>query len=64
MKNKAYFIKRLANLKGLDIDSEEVKLWSDRKILDLLTQIKQEREKKVESEDEDEFSLVNRFMKT
>ena len=64
MKNKAYFIKRLAHLKGLDIDSEEVKLWSDKKILDLLTQIKQEREKKAESDSDDDFSLVGRFMKT
>lgn len=66
MKNKAYFIKRLAHLKGLDIDSEEVKLWSEKKILELLNQIKHEKDKKTkeDSDDEDDFSLVSRFMKT
>lgn len=65
MKNKAYFIKRLAHLKGLDIDSEEVKLWSEKKILELLNQIKEEKDKpKPEKDEEDDFSLVSRFMKT
>lgn len=66
MKNKAYFIKRLAHLKGLDIDSEEVKLWSEKKILELLNQIKEEKDKPKpeKDEDDDDFSLVSRFMKT
>jgi len=65
MKNKAYFIKRLAHLKGLDIDSEEVKLWSEKKILELLNQIKEEKDKpKAEKDEDDDFSLVSRFMKT
>jgi hypothetical protein len=66
MKNKAYFIKRLAHLKGLDIDSEEVKLWSEKKILELLNQIKDEKDKKpkADSDEDDDFSLVSRFMKT
>lgn len=45
MKNKAYFIHRLAQLKGLDPESEEVKSWSDRKIVDLLVEIRDTRDK-------------------
>lgn len=45
MKNKAYFVHRLAQLKGVDPESEEVKSWSDMKIVDLLIAIKEIREK-------------------
>lgn len=48
MKNKAYFIQRLADLKGLDPNSEEVQAWSDRKILDLMVETKMVRDQKRE----------------
>lgn len=48
MKNKAYFIRRLADLKGLDPNSEEVQSWSDRKILDLMVETKMVRDQKRE----------------
>jgi hypothetical protein len=68
MKNKAYFINRLAQLKGLTMDSEEVKGWADKKIIDLLIEIREEREKKkpeAESDsDSDDISIMRRVLKT
>lgn len=72
MKNKAYFINRLAQLKGLDPSSEEVKAWSERKILDLLNDIRDEKAKKkpepkVEPDsdsDSDDISIMRRVLKT
>lgn len=61
MKNKAYFIKRLAQLKGLDTESEQVKSWSDMSILDLLTAIKEYRDK--EPEDQEDISILSRVLK-
>ncbi|NBS67825.1 hypothetical protein EBT31_02785 [bacterium] len=67
MKNKAYFINRLAQLKGLDPSSPEVQAWNDMKIVDLLVQIREEREKKrmpVDSDSDDDISIMRRVLKT
>ena len=63
MKNKAYFIKRLAQLKGLDIESEQVKSWGCMSILDLLLAIKEHKDQmQVETPDED-ISILSRVLK-
>jgi hypothetical protein len=68
MKNKAYFINRLAQLKGVKMDSEEVKGWADMKIVDLLIEIREEREKKKQDpesdSDSDDISIMRRVLKT
>ena len=70
MKNKAYFINRLAQLKGVKMDSEEVKGWADMKIVDLLIEIREEREKKKpdpkpdSDSDSDDISIMRRVLKT
>jgi hypothetical protein len=68
MKNKAYFINRLAQLKGVKMDSEEVKGWADMKIVDLLIEIREEREKKKQDpdsdSDSDDVSIMRRVLKT
>ena len=61
MKNKAYFIKRLAQLKGLDVESVEVQSWSSMSILDLLTAIKAEKDN-IQEEPED-ISILSRVLK-
>ena len=65
MKNKAYFIKRLADLKGLDIESDEVKSWASWTILDLLTAIKEQKEKMPVStpDDDEDISIFNKVLK-
>jgi hypothetical protein len=62
MKNKAYFIKRLAQIRGLDTESDEVKSWSSMSILDLLTAIKNEKGNSYDS-DEDDISILARVLK-
>jgi hypothetical protein len=70
MKNKAYFINRLAQLKGLKPDSEEMNGWTDKKIVDLLVEIREEREKKKSEpkpdsdSDSDDISIMRRVLKT
>jgi len=69
MKNKAYFVKRLCELKGVDPKSDEAKAYYDLKVVQILLEIKkiaspQEVRDKVrdEDDDEDEFpSLARRL---
>ena len=44
MKNKAYFIKQLCKLKKIDPESEEAKELTEMKIVDILVEIKKEKE--------------------
>jgi|688.fasta_scaffold01535_12 hypothetical protein len=44
MKNKAYFIKNLARIKGLPEDDPWITSFHDRQILDILIAIKEARE--------------------
>lgn len=44
MKNKAYFIKQLCKLKKIDPESEEAKELTEMKIVDILIEIKKEKE--------------------
>jgi len=65
MKNKAYFVKRLCELKGLDPESEEAKGLYSLKVVELLTEIKKakvpEPEPVQEDEEEEEQSLAQRL---
>lgn len=72
MKNKAYFVQRLAQLKGLDVTSPEMQAWSEKKIIDLMIEIREERTKaaeaaakaKEESDSDDDISIMRRVLKT
>jgi hypothetical protein len=68
MKNKAYFVKRLCELKGLDPESEEAKEYYEMKVVDLLIEIKKSKPDAApepepqEDEEEEEFqSLAQRL---
>lgn len=56
MKNKAYFVKRLCDLRGLDPQSEEAQALYSLKVVELLTEIKNSKpgEPVPEPEQEDE----------
>ena len=55
MKNKAYFVKRLCELRGLDPESDEAKGYYEMKVVDLLIEIKKSKpDATPEQEDEDE----------
>jgi hypothetical protein len=72
MKNKAYFVNRLAQLKGLDPASQEVQSWSDKKIIDLMIEIREARTEaaeaaakaKADSDSDDDISIMRRVLKT
>lgn len=75
MKNKAYFVQRLAQLKGIDVNSPEMQSWSEKKIIDLMIEIREERTKAVEaaaakakakdeSDSDDDISIMRRVLKT
>jgi hypothetical protein len=66
MKNKAYFVKRLCELRGLDPQSEEAQALYSLKVVELLTEIKKskslpepepepEPEPQQEEDEEEEF---------
>jgi hypothetical protein len=64
MKNKAYFVKRLCELKGLDPESEEAKGFYALKVVELLTEIKKAKvpePEPVQEEEEEEQSLAQRL---
>jgi len=46
MKNKAYFIKQLCKLRKIDPESEEAEKLTEMKIVDILIEIKKEKESK------------------
>lgn len=57
MKNKAYFIKQLCKLKKIDPESEEAKELTEMKIVDILIEIKKEKE--LENVDlEDDYEVL------
>ena len=60
MKNKAYFIKQLCKLKKIDPESEEAKELTEMKIVDILIEIKKEKESKnIEKVDlEDDYEIL------
>jgi hypothetical protein len=66
MKNKAYLVKRLCELKGLDLDSSEAQDLYSLKIVDLLIELKklkpevQVRPQEDEDEGEELLSLAQR----
>ena len=72
MKNKAYFVNRLAQLTGLDPASPEVQSWSDKKIIDLMIEIREARTEaaeaaakaKADSDSDDDISIMRRVLKT
>jgi hypothetical protein len=53
MKNKAYFIKQLCKLRNLDPEGEEAGELEDMKIVDILIEIKREKESRGEKVDSD-----------
>ena len=69
MKNKAYFVKRLCELRGVDPKSDEAKAYYDLKVVEILLEIKKisspepvPQEVHDEDDDEDEFpSLARRL---
>ena len=57
MKNKAYFIKQLCKLRKIDPESEEAKKLTEMKIVDILIEIKKEKE--LENVDlEDDYEVL------
>lgn len=60
MKNKAYFIKQLCKLRKIDPESEEAKELTEMKIVDILIEIKKEKESKnIENVDlEDDYEIL------
>ena len=60
MKNKAYFIKQLCKLRKIDPESEEAKELTEMKIVDILIEIKKEKESKnIEKVDlEDDYEIL------
>ena len=54
MKNKVYFVKRLCELKELDLESEEAKNLYSLKIVDLLIAIKAASPPSPQTEQEEE----------
>lgn len=57
MKNKSYFIKQLCKLKKIDPESEEAKELTEMKIVDILIEIKKEKE--LENVDlEDDYEVL------
>lgn len=57
MKNKSYFIKQLCKLKKIDPESEEAKELTEMKIVDILVEIKKEKE--LENVDlEDDYEVL------
>lgn len=61
MKNKAYFINQLCKLRNLDPEGEEAKELEELKIVDILIEIKMEKESRKEvDEDEDEELTFSR----
>lgn len=68
MKNKAYFVQRLAQLKGLDVTSPEMQAWGEKKIIDLMVEIREERTKAAEaaakSDSDDDISIMRRVLKS
>ena len=62
MKNKAYFVKRLCDLRGLDPQSEEAQALYSLKVVELLSEIKKskpgEPEPEPEPEDEEEGEFL------
>ena len=63
MKNKAFFVKRLCDLKGIPQESEECQKLYELKVVDLLIQIKNNTPVSVkpEPEDEEDSSLAARL---
>lgn len=65
MKNKAYFVKRLCELKGLDPESEEAQGFYALKVVELLIEIKKNKsapEPEAQEQEEEEFqSLAQRL---
>lgn len=61
MKNKAYFIKQLCKLRKIDPESEEAKKLTEMKIVDILIEIKKEKESKnIENVDlEDDYEVLS-----
>ena len=64
MKNKAYLVKKLCDLKGLELDSKEAQDFYSMKVIDLMIEIKKARPgepepepepQQVDKEDEEEF---------
>lgn len=61
MKNKAYLVKKLCDLKGLELDSKEAQDFYSMKVIDLMIEIKKARpeepqpEPQHDKEDEEEF---------
>jgi len=66
MKNKAYFVKRLCELKGINPESEEAQGYYTLKVVDLLIEIKKnksepEPEPEPQQEEEEPLSLAERL---
>ena len=61
MKNKAYFVKRLCELKGLDPDSEEAQGFYSLKVVELLIEIKKNKSAQEQEEEEEFQSLAQRL---
>lgn len=55
MKNKSYFIKNLARIKGLPEDDPWIVSFHDRQILDILIAIKEAREPRKTSYESDDL---------
>ena len=62
MKNKAYFIKQLCKLRKIDPESDEAKKLTEMKIVDILIEIKKEKEskniEKVDLDLEDDYEVL------
>jgi len=54
MKNKVYFVKKLCELRNIDIESAEAQAFYDLKIVDILIAIKQAKPDTVVTEDDDQ----------
>ena len=63
MKSKAYFVKKLCELRDIDPDSEEAKKFYDLKIVDILIEIKKfEKPPPPKKEEENWFSAFEKFL--
>jgi hypothetical protein len=61
MKNKAYFVKRLCELRGIDSNSDEAQGFFNLKVVDLLIEIKKSIPSVPQEEEEEELSLAQRL---